>query len=67
MYFTERQGQGQYSLYRLLKAYVALDPEVSVTISVNCYPTLSSCSQNIWILPSPFIDTLPLCSNFPIS
>lgn len=30
MYFVERQGQGQYTLYSLLKAYAALDPEVSV-------------------------------------
>ena len=28
VYFTDRQGQGQRSLYRVLRAYAAMDPEV---------------------------------------
>lgn len=28
LYFMERQGQGQYALYNILRAYAAHDPEV---------------------------------------
>lgn len=28
VYFTDRQGQGQRALYRVLRAYAALDPKV---------------------------------------
>ena len=32
LYFAERQGQGQYALYRILRAYAAMDPKVRWTL-----------------------------------